>query len=127
MTPAHVDPAQVAEAAFHIWVAEGKPHGRDQEHWYRALETLSTETSAATSPAPKKRRTAAPKATKTAAKTASTAAAAAPKSVKSTAKPANPAQAEAAAPKAARTTKAAKTAETAPKAAKPRARKPKAV
>lgn len=123
MTPAHVDPAQVAEAAFHIWVAEGKPHGRDQEHWYRALETLSTETSAATSPAPKKRRTAAPKATKT----ASTAAAAAPKSVKSTAKPANPAQAEAAAPKAARTTKAAKTAETAPKAAKPRARKPKAV
>jgi len=31
---------RIAEAAFFIWQAEGKPHGKNQEHWFRAVEEL---------------------------------------------------------------------------------------
>jgi hypothetical protein len=31
---------QVAIIAYNLWEQEGRPHGRDQEHWYRALEQL---------------------------------------------------------------------------------------
>lgn len=31
----------IAEAAFYLWLAEGQPHGRDQEFWLRAEKTLS--------------------------------------------------------------------------------------
>jgi len=31
---------QVARAAYRLWEQEGRPHGRDQEHWYQALEQL---------------------------------------------------------------------------------------
>lgn len=31
---------QIAERAFAIWEHEGKPHGRDQEHWERAEAEL---------------------------------------------------------------------------------------
>jgi hypothetical protein len=30
----------VARAAYHLWEREGRPHGRDEEHWYRALAQL---------------------------------------------------------------------------------------
>ena len=42
-TPAgYVDPPHeaIALAAYYLWLAEGRPHGRDREHWLRALEQL---------------------------------------------------------------------------------------
>ena len=30
----------VALAAYYLWEREGRPHGRDREHWYRAREQL---------------------------------------------------------------------------------------
>jgi len=34
-----LNPADVAACAYMIWEKEGKPHGRDAEHWFQA-ETL---------------------------------------------------------------------------------------
>jgi hypothetical protein len=31
---------EIAVAAYHLWQQEGCPHGRDQEHWHRAVEQL---------------------------------------------------------------------------------------
>jgi hypothetical protein len=31
---------QIAEAAYHIWLREGQPHGRDREHWTQAETQL---------------------------------------------------------------------------------------
>ncbi|MBU1176401.1 MAG: DUF2934 domain-containing protein [Alphaproteobacteria bacterium] len=45
---------QIAERAFEIWEIEGKPHGRDQEHWERAEAELR-KTMARMSPAKPKR------------------------------------------------------------------------
>ena len=38
----YVDPPHeaIALAAYYLWLAEGRPHGRDREHWLRALEQL---------------------------------------------------------------------------------------
>jgi hypothetical protein len=37
-----VDPPHeaIALAAYYLWLAEGRTHGRDREHWLRALEQL---------------------------------------------------------------------------------------
>ncbi|WP_420858551.1 DUF2934 domain-containing protein [Marivivens marinus] len=61
MTTQTIPTDQIAEAAYHIWMAEGCPAGRDQDHWLAAEAQLTT-----TKPAPKKRaaaKKAAPKAT----------------------------------------------------------------
>jgi hypothetical protein len=34
---------QVAALAYALWEQEGRPHGRDREHWHRALERLRRE------------------------------------------------------------------------------------
>jgi hypothetical protein len=34
---------QVALAAYYLWEREGRPHGRDKEHWHRAVEALRRE------------------------------------------------------------------------------------
>jgi hypothetical protein len=34
---------QIAERAYQIWEREGKPKGRDQEHWTRAEDELRKE------------------------------------------------------------------------------------
>jgi hypothetical protein len=31
---------QIAERAYFIWLAKGKPHGRETEHWFEAEEAL---------------------------------------------------------------------------------------
>jgi hypothetical protein len=31
---------EIAVAAYYLWEQEGRPHGRDQEHWRRALDGL---------------------------------------------------------------------------------------
>jgi hypothetical protein len=38
--------ARVRERAYHLWEADGKPHGRDVEYWERARELVGMEESA---------------------------------------------------------------------------------
>ncbi len=47
--PLSIDPdheQRVRERAYHLWEAEGKPHGRDVEYWERARELIGMEESA---------------------------------------------------------------------------------
>src|SRR3954452_6613534 len=47
--PLATDPAyeqRVRERAYHLWQADGKPHGRDIEYWERARELVGMEESA---------------------------------------------------------------------------------
>ncbi len=37
---------QIRQRAHGIWEREGRPHGRDEEHWQRAREELSSEAGA---------------------------------------------------------------------------------
>lgn len=76
MTTPTIDEARVAEKAYELWLAEGQPEGKQDEHWYRAIDALtvpvpkkprraSSAKAAATSvaaPAEKPKRTRAPKA-----------------------------------------------------------------
>jgi hypothetical protein len=39
-TAAAVPPDRIAERAYEIWVASGRPAGRDQEHWFQAERAL---------------------------------------------------------------------------------------
>jgi hypothetical protein len=48
--------AQIAEAAFYLWLDEGQPSGRSDEHWHRARAALES------APPAKKRATAKPRA-----------------------------------------------------------------
>ena len=34
---------RVRERAYHLWEADGKPHGRDVEYWQRARELVAIE------------------------------------------------------------------------------------
>lgn len=55
----------IRAAAYAIWEAEGRPHGRDTEHWRLAEERLATspgEIAAATAPIQRKPRATAPRA-----------------------------------------------------------------
>jgi hypothetical protein len=55
----------IKERAYHIWIREGRPHGRDYEHWVQAQVELEAELRSANGDKPKKK-AAAPR--KTAAK-----------------------------------------------------------
>ena len=37
------DEKAIRERAYHIWEAEGRPHGRDREHWERANREIAAE------------------------------------------------------------------------------------
>ena len=39
--------ARIRERAYEIWVREGRPHGRDAEHWQKAAAEISAESHAA--------------------------------------------------------------------------------
>ena len=41
MTQARIDEAQIREAAYLMWLDEGQPEGRDQEHWLKAIDALT--------------------------------------------------------------------------------------
>ena len=44
--PLHDNPQReqrVRERAYHLWEADGKPHGRDVEYWQRARELVAIE------------------------------------------------------------------------------------
>ena len=86
MTTARTNDAQIAEAAYFLWLNEGKPEGRDAAHWHQAYAALADDAE------PAKRKPARSKAAaKPAAKTAGKAA------PKAKAKPAAKAPAKAAA------------------------------
>jgi hypothetical protein len=38
--------ARIRERAYEIWVREGRPHGRDAEHWQKAEAEITAETGA---------------------------------------------------------------------------------
>ena len=38
--------ARIREKAYHLWEADGGPHGRDAEYWERARELVGMEESA---------------------------------------------------------------------------------
>ena len=40
MDKATFDEAQIRETAYHFWLGDGQPQGRDQEHWLRAVAAL---------------------------------------------------------------------------------------
>jgi hypothetical protein len=42
-TPEH--DARIRERAYHLWQADGSPHGRDVEYWERARELIGIEES----------------------------------------------------------------------------------
>ena len=46
------DESRISEAAYHLWVKEGRPEGKDLDLWLKAQAELQ----AAEAPAPKKRR-----------------------------------------------------------------------
>jgi len=48
MTAVALTDSHIAEAAFFLWLEEGQPEGRAEEHWLRAKEAL-------TAPVPKAR------------------------------------------------------------------------
>ncbi len=41
---------RIRERAHEIWEEEGRPHGRDQEHWQRAEAEVMGEVAVATDP-----------------------------------------------------------------------------
>jgi hypothetical protein len=44
---------RIEERAYAIWEAEGRPHGRHDEHWHRAAQEIARESDEASSqPAP---------------------------------------------------------------------------
>jgi hypothetical protein len=45
---------RIRERAYHLWEADGRPHGRDQEYWDRAeiLQRMEENPSAGTLPNP---------------------------------------------------------------------------
>lgn len=59
------DESRISEAAYHLWVKEGRPEGKDLDLWLKAQAELA----ATEAPTPKKRRAAAkPKAAAAAAR-----------------------------------------------------------
>ncbi|SEF04423.1 Protein of unknown function [Rhizobiales bacterium GAS191] len=44
MTP-DPDESRIREKAYKLWVADGRPHGRDREHWELARELVAIEDS----------------------------------------------------------------------------------
>jgi DUF2934 family protein len=39
--------ARIRERAYEIWVRDGRPHGRDAEHWQKAEAEIAAESGAA--------------------------------------------------------------------------------
>jgi hypothetical protein len=89
MPKAPIDEARIRETAYRLWQEDGEPEGRDQDHWAKAIEALTSAEPEPTTPAKPARKPAA----KTAAK-------AAPPAAKKEAKPKAPAKPRKAKPKA---------------------------
>ncbi|SNS68161.1 DUF2934 domain-containing protein [Antarctobacter heliothermus] len=66
MSTPQLDNAQIAQAAFFLWLEEGRPEGQDRDHWFRATEALTASATVAAKPARKPRAKAAAKPTRAA-------------------------------------------------------------
>ena len=42
MTKATFDDAQIRETVYLFWLDDGQPDGREEEHWWRAVDALNT-------------------------------------------------------------------------------------
>lgn len=40
MPGSKIDEARIREAAYHLWLKEGRPEGRAEDHWHRAHAAL---------------------------------------------------------------------------------------
>ncbi len=47
---------RIRERAYHFWEASGRPHGRDDEFWHRARETIAADDRQSRSPAQRRKR-----------------------------------------------------------------------
>lgn len=72
MSRKKIDEDRIRDAAYLMWIEEGQPHGRDEEHWERAREMLASAKPAArkaakppAKPKPKRASAATPKAAST--------------------------------------------------------------
>lgn len=43
MSRSQIEETQIAEAAFFLWLNEGKPEGREEAHWHQARVSLEGE------------------------------------------------------------------------------------
>lgn len=43
---------KIRERAFHIWIEEGQPEGKDKEHWEKAKAELENTEAVGPSPGP---------------------------------------------------------------------------
>lgn len=46
---------QIREAAYHLWMADGAPDGRDQDYWFEAEKRLTAPKKAPAKKAPAKK------------------------------------------------------------------------
>lgn len=53
--PPAADEEQIRQRAYQIWEREGRPHGREREHWATAKLELAREAQPAATKAPAKR------------------------------------------------------------------------
>ncbi len=53
--PPVADEEQIRQRAYQIWEREGRPHGREREHWATAKLELAREAQPAATKAPAKR------------------------------------------------------------------------
>jgi hypothetical protein len=49
--------ARIKDRAYHIWVSEGRPHGKHDEHWHRAEREVAEEEGRTAKPAAARRAT----------------------------------------------------------------------
>ena len=94
--------ARIQERAYRIWEEEGRPHGREEEHWHRAVHEIDSAQASAGKTTPPTRR-----ASKTAKARVSTAAKASASAKKNESSPASARPAAKPASTAARTAAAA--------------------
>ena len=43
--------SRIKDRAYHIWLSEGRPHGKDEEHWHRAEREVAAEEGGTAKPA----------------------------------------------------------------------------
>ncbi len=65
MAHLNLDEGQIRETAYYLWLEDGQPVGRDEEHWLKAIDAL---TPATPKRKPARKAAAKPRATKTAPK-----------------------------------------------------------
>lgn len=50
MTQLTIEEAHIREAAYFLWLEDGQPEGREEEHWLKAIDALTPPTPKARKP-----------------------------------------------------------------------------